>query len=265
MCRTVGDNYFPQARRYDASIGRFVSEDKIKGAQILPISMNLYAYCLNRPQDLIDIDGNSPSAGITVICESFLKVDNANISDDGNKCPLGKCKEVVNNNLLDFKDKAFGKVKEFYSENEQTIKNIGKVITTIAAGAVGGGIASAATGGSIVNGACGGAIDGALTAAIPIPFLRDFVGGAVGMAVNDSMDNIDLPNTHTSEEIATRALVSGTTQVVIAGPYNYGISKSVFGGFAYELVSTGIESTIGTGASMAGTGIAEGYNAIKKR
>ncbi|MBO6154050.1 MAG: hypothetical protein J6O60_01285, partial [Lachnospiraceae bacterium] len=57
----VGDTYFAQARRYDASIGRFVSEDKIKGNIILPISLNAYAYCWNRSKDYVDLDGKMPT------------------------------------------------------------------------------------------------------------------------------------------------------------------------------------------------------------
>ena len=53
----VGNVYFAQARRYDARNGRFVSEDIVRGATIVPISMNHYAYVMNKPEDYIDADG----------------------------------------------------------------------------------------------------------------------------------------------------------------------------------------------------------------
>ena len=47
----VGGLYFAQARRYDAGVGRFVSEDFIKGHIAVPYTMNHYNYCWNRPMD----------------------------------------------------------------------------------------------------------------------------------------------------------------------------------------------------------------------
>ena len=47
----VGGQYFAQARRYDAGVGRFVSEDFIKGHIAVPYTMNHYNYCWNRPMD----------------------------------------------------------------------------------------------------------------------------------------------------------------------------------------------------------------------
>ena len=51
----VGGQYFAQARRYDAGVGRFVSEDFIKGHIAVPYTMNHYNYCWNRPMDHIKI------------------------------------------------------------------------------------------------------------------------------------------------------------------------------------------------------------------
>lgn len=47
----AGGQYFAQARRYDAGVGRFVSEDFIKGHIAVPYTMNHYNYCWNRPMD----------------------------------------------------------------------------------------------------------------------------------------------------------------------------------------------------------------------
>lgn len=56
----VGGLYFAQARRYDAGVGRFVSEDFIKGHIAVPYTMNHYNYCWNRPMDLVDLNGMWP-------------------------------------------------------------------------------------------------------------------------------------------------------------------------------------------------------------
>ena len=57
---SAGGLYFAQARRYDAGVGRFVSEDFIKGHIAVPYTMNHYNYCWNRPMDLVDLNGMWP-------------------------------------------------------------------------------------------------------------------------------------------------------------------------------------------------------------
>lgn len=61
---SVGALYFAQARRYDAGVGRFISEDFIKGHIAAPYTMNHYSYCWNRPLDLVDLNGMAPTAGV---------------------------------------------------------------------------------------------------------------------------------------------------------------------------------------------------------
>lgn len=56
----VGGLCFAQARRYDPQIGRFVSEDKVRGFLETPYTMNHYGYCWNSPLDLIDLNGMFP-------------------------------------------------------------------------------------------------------------------------------------------------------------------------------------------------------------
>lgn len=63
----VGDLYYAQARRYDASVGRFVSEDKVRGFVILPYTLNHYGYCWNNPVDFVDRDGNLPTVVIGAV------------------------------------------------------------------------------------------------------------------------------------------------------------------------------------------------------
>lgn len=60
---SVGEMYYAQARRYDAHMGRFISEDKISGFAVAPFTLNRYGYCWNQPVDLVDLDGRFPSWG----------------------------------------------------------------------------------------------------------------------------------------------------------------------------------------------------------
>ena len=49
----------------DAGVGRFISEDFIKGHTAVPYTMNHYSYCFNRPMDLVDLNGMWPTAVVT--------------------------------------------------------------------------------------------------------------------------------------------------------------------------------------------------------
>ena len=72
---SVGALYFAQARRYDAGVGRFISEDFIKGHIAAPYTMNHYNYCWNRPLDLVDLNGMDPNAGVIKALMDMLKCD----------------------------------------------------------------------------------------------------------------------------------------------------------------------------------------------
>ena len=72
---SVGALYFAQARRYDAGVGRFISEDFIKGYIAAPYTMNHYGYCWNRPLDLVDLNGMDPNAGVIKALMDMLKCD----------------------------------------------------------------------------------------------------------------------------------------------------------------------------------------------
>jgi len=49
--------YYAQARMYNQAVGRFASEDILKGDVHSPLSLNNYTYCWNQPLDFIDLDG----------------------------------------------------------------------------------------------------------------------------------------------------------------------------------------------------------------
>lgn len=74
----AGGLYFAQARQYDSGIGRFVSEDIMRGHIAVPFTMNHYSYCWNRPMDLVDLNGmwpEDPTAGVTKALTDMQRCD----------------------------------------------------------------------------------------------------------------------------------------------------------------------------------------------
>ncbi|HOR88038.1 MAG TPA: RHS repeat-associated core domain-containing protein [Methanofastidiosum sp.] len=55
--------YYFGARWYDASLGRFISEDPIKGSMISSQSQNPYVYCMNNPLRFVDPSGMMTEGG----------------------------------------------------------------------------------------------------------------------------------------------------------------------------------------------------------
>ena len=56
----VAGTYYAQAREYLPGLGRYASEDRVKGITTEPYTMNPYAYCWNDPCNLVDLTGLSP-------------------------------------------------------------------------------------------------------------------------------------------------------------------------------------------------------------
>lgn len=65
----VAETFFAQAREYNSIIGRFASEDIVRGVIYEPLTINQYVYCLNRPMDLVDLDGCIPCYGHEIFAE----------------------------------------------------------------------------------------------------------------------------------------------------------------------------------------------------
>ncbi|RIK04369.1 MAG: hypothetical protein DCC49_13440 [Acidobacteria bacterium] len=66
------DLYYLRARWYDASTGRFLSRDPVRGNQMKPLTLNRYAYAESCPASLADPTGLSPipcRQGIYVLAE----------------------------------------------------------------------------------------------------------------------------------------------------------------------------------------------------
>lgn len=56
----VSGTCFAQAREYMPAAGRFMSEDRIGGLPLLPLSFNRYAYCYGNPLIFVDLTGLMP-------------------------------------------------------------------------------------------------------------------------------------------------------------------------------------------------------------
>jgi len=54
---SISNTYYAQAREYRPEVGRFTSEDIIRGFIIQPITLNHYVYCYNNPKKYVDNDG----------------------------------------------------------------------------------------------------------------------------------------------------------------------------------------------------------------
>ncbi|MBO5623217.1 MAG: hypothetical protein J5959_16490, partial [Butyrivibrio sp.] len=52
--------YFAQVRNYDPKSGRFTGEDRVRGYELLPDSINHYLYCFNDPRQYVDMNGREP-------------------------------------------------------------------------------------------------------------------------------------------------------------------------------------------------------------
>lgn len=209
----AGGLYFAQARRYDAGLGRFISEDFIKGFIEAPFTLNNYGYCWNRPLDLVDLNGLWPTwvkvaatvafvAGVAVVAAVAVPAIGAAAVAAG----------ITTTATI--------------AAVEATAAAV--VTVTVAGAAVGGvvgGVSNVITdSGSFVNGFCGGAINGAISSlgtwALPRTFYA--AGGAAGSLVTDYLNNSD----KSAEEqkslmrMGESAVVAGGTQFLIGGMLN---------------------------------------------
>ena len=101
---SAGGLYFAQARRYDSGIGRFVSEDIMRGHIAVPFTMNHYSYCWNRPMDLVDLNGmwpEDPTAGVTKALTDMQRCDKPVsyifIQQEKDRISLSRRSEKLNN------------------------------------------------------------------------------------------------------------------------------------------------------------------------
>lgn len=55
----ISGTYFAQAREYQPEIGRFMSQNAIRGNAENPMTLNRYGYCGKAPVNWVDLDGNA--------------------------------------------------------------------------------------------------------------------------------------------------------------------------------------------------------------
>ena len=240
---SAGGLYFAQARRYDAGVGRFVSEDFIKGHIAVPYTMNHYNYCWNRPMDLVDLNGMWPSwKDIGEGIKSTLSSVAETVSDTAQSAVEG-IKETASN-VVDAG-------VDFVKEHREAVE-IAVTVTVIAAiavasvctggvagailagtavgatvGGVSGGLSNMMTGGSFANGVVGGAVNGGIVGAMTaIPgagagmgYIANFAGGFAGNMITEELNNYDGVNKR-QEEILFTSAMTGIGQGLVGGANN---------------------------------------------
>ena len=240
---SAGGLYFAQARRYDAGVGRFVSEDFIKGHIAVPYTMNHYNYCWNRPMDLVDLNGMWPSLkDIGEGIKSTLSSVAETVSDTAQSAVEG-IKETASN-VVDAG-------VDFVKEHREAVE-IAVTVTVIAAiavasvctggvagailagtavgatvGGVSGGLSNMMTGGSFANGVVGGAVNGGIVGAMTaIPgagagmgYIANFAGGFAGNMITEELNNYDGVNKR-QEEILFTSAMTGIGQGLVGGANN---------------------------------------------
>ena len=270
----AGGLYFAQARRYDAGLGRFISEDIMKGHIAVPFTMNHYNYCWNRPLDLVDLNGMWPSLsdigkGIKDAVSSAVDT----VSDVVDKA-VDTVKETASN-IAD-------SVVDFCEEHREAIQMIGTVaaIAGVAAlsvatggvagailagaavgasvGGVVGGVSNVMTGGSFSNGFVGGAVNGAIVgAATAIPgagpltgYIANAAGGFTGNLITEELNNLDGAGKSQTEILATSAFV-GAGQMLVGGGCNHlGIANNITSGMS-NYIWQGFSNLIGFSAGTS--------------
>lgn len=193
----VGELYFAQARRYDANLGRFISEDILKGFIDAPFTLNHYGYCWNRPLVLIDLDGMWPQW-----IETVAKVVTVTV--------------------------AVAAVAAVVVTATVATGGAAAVALSVAAGAAVGGVVNGfvneANGGSYINGWVGGAVSGGIQAFLgynnPFGFVIGGSANGLGSYITDHLDNIDSTNDKykTEEEICESAQTNAINGMVYSIP-----------------------------------------------
>lgn len=64
--------YYLSTRFYDSESGRFTSRDSVRGSVDNPLSLNIYAYCVNNPLKYTDEEGEMPTVVVTALIGGTL-------------------------------------------------------------------------------------------------------------------------------------------------------------------------------------------------
>ena len=109
----ISSTLFAQAREYKPEIGRFVSQDLVKGIQTYPSTLNPYTYCWNDPMNLVDLDGNFPS--LSDIGDWFRDIGDK--INDGTRVLVDALTTSPATNIL------FAIGDRFYNDNAERVVN----------------------------------------------------------------------------------------------------------------------------------------------
>jgi len=175
------NSLYAQARQYNPRVGRFTSEDIIKGDRLMPISLNSYVYCYNKPEDYVDVDGRTAS---NLIWDSMVQ---------GQKVKIQRAQS-------DIKMAGTDAGKMVYSTEAIILLALICPIGALGAfiGAVFSGFENSINEGSIeyfVNGYVGGTLDGVISGAAglgtktAVRFTGNAVGGTFGDLLTQKLNH----------------------------------------------------------------------------
>ncbi|MBQ7429211.1 MAG: RHS repeat-associated core domain-containing protein [Butyrivibrio sp.] len=211
---------FAQARFYDATTGRFQSEDNVKGFMDSPFTLNHYGYCWGNPVGLVDADGNLPTWAKVAITVGVVAATAAVV--------------VATDGLA-----AGAIAATAASVSAGTVTATAGLATTVAIGATGGAIACGAMDagyqgvqmtwgkqdhfdtaqnmGAMTN----GAVFGGLTAT-GVGFFGTVAAGGISAAGGNMVTQYQKTGTINSREVAT-----ATAGGMLGAGIGYGITKCI--------------------------------------
>jgi RHS repeat-associated protein len=225
---------FAQARFYDATTGRFQSEDNVKGFMDSPFTLNHYGYCWGNPVGLVDADGNLPTWAKVAITVGVVAATAAVVVATGGLAAGAIAATAA-------------------SVSAGTVTATAGLATTVAIGATGGAIAcgvmdagyqgvqmtwgkqdhfdTAQNMGAMTN----GAIFGGLTAT-GVGFFGTVAAGGISAAGGNMVTQYQKTGTINSREVAT-----ATAGGMLGAGIGYGIAKCI----SYALGRIGNTGSIG--------------------
>lgn len=260
----AGGLYYAQARRYDANVGRFVSEDKVRGFIAFPYTLNHYTYCWNDPEDFKDMDGNwvtiAIGAGVGALAGGLMSIGADIVS--GNEIDWGNAGKTALAGAV-----AGGLIGTGVGAGAGATLMTEACLAAGVSGAIGGvtsGASNMMLGGTFADGAVGGTVNGIIVGATSVllpgaDLVANFAGGAIGSVVTtvsstENMADIDWL------DLLGASVASGFTQMVTGGiigkmiPSNLNLGTDIYGKTASGFVKY-VEESLGFSGSFVGDAI----------
>ncbi|WP_026653250.1 DUF6531 domain-containing protein [Butyrivibrio proteoclasticus] len=188
--------YYAQARQYNPGVGRFTSEDRVKGIIEFPGSLNSYQYCFNDPVRYVDLNGAWPS-----------------LSDIGKAVSgaVSSVKEAATNAVNTVSDAAL----KFGEEHPVLTKIAIGVAATAATVAVSAAVVAAAP---VVLGAMGvGAVGGAIITATAAGAVSAAAGNVVTQGLTMLTDKNKREAGFDWKSLAVDTAIGGVTGFISSG------------------------------------------------